>query len=157
MLNLNWQYYTYVQKRWYHSANHSLKWDGIIQDHLSNATTPLQLDFPTKPSSPQNKFNGHAVPLAPMQRCSRPVQILLGTCPQKYWQLQHQEPFPNIPPLKTEDLTDFPLLPSAHCILVLFLFFLTMLTARMCRSTGIPPVSTVPVNIIYSRSVLRTG
>ena len=69
---------------------------------------------------PQNKFNGHAVPLAPMQRCSRPVQILLGTWPRQFWRLQHQETSPNLPPLPTEDPTDFPLLPSAHCNLVFF-------------------------------------
>ena len=38
---------------------------------------------------------------------------------------------------------------------ILFIF-LTMLTARVCRSTGIPPVATVPVNMC-SRSVLSPG
>ena len=43
---------------------------------------------------PYNKVNGHAVPLAPMQRFSRPVLILLGTWPRRSWRLQHQEPTP---------------------------------------------------------------
>ena len=49
---MNWPDYTSVQNRWYHCTNHLLKWEGLIQDHISNATTPLQLESPTKPSSP---------------------------------------------------------------------------------------------------------
>ena len=52
LLNMNWQVYTSVQRRWYQSTNRSLKWDGLSQDHLSNATTTLQLESPTKPSHP---------------------------------------------------------------------------------------------------------
>ena len=55
LLKLKLQVYTSTQSRWYHSANLSLKWDGLSHDHLSNATTQLQLESPTKPSSPAKK------------------------------------------------------------------------------------------------------
>ena len=51
-MKLNWQVYTSAKSRWCHSANRSLKWYGLSHDRLSNATTPLQLESPTKPLSP---------------------------------------------------------------------------------------------------------
>ena len=81
---------------------------------------------------PQNKFNGHAVPRAPMKRCSSPVQIFLGAWPQQSWRLQHQEPSPNLPPLPREDPTDFPILSSAHCKLFFSLSLCSQCSLQGC-------------------------
>ena len=135
----------------------------LIEMGWPQPRSPIQCDNSTaigvanETIIPQKKTNGHAFPLVTMQRCSRPIQILLGTWPRQSWRLQHQEPPFNLPPLPMEDPTYCPILPSAHCKLVFFLPLLSMLTARVCRYTGITPVSTVPVNIICLRSVLCTS
>ena len=148
-----------MQKRWYHSANHSFKWDGLSQDHLSNATTPLQLESPTKPSSPAKQSqwtcsstgsdvemlkassdtSGHLAPT-----------ILVTTTPRSI-------PKYTTSPNRRSDRLPYTSLGSLQVSSLFFLSLLTILTARVCRSTGIPPVSTVPVNIIFPRSVLLTG
>ena len=133
------------------------KWIGRNPNHLSSATTPMSLEWTMKQLPPARQsqwtFNSNGfdagIHRASLDTSGHPVLTTLATtsqitilqsitCPKGRYNRFHSTA-----------------LNWLQSIFLLFSFlFLTMLTARVCRSTCILHIDKVPVNI-YSRSVLQ--
>ena len=113
LLDPNWQALSYFPRKWSLSGKLSTKWADHSQNHPFSVKIQLPWEWPIKPSFHKNQVDGHAIPLASLQRLTIPVKIILGSRIPESWILKHQELPSHLSPLSEKNQTSCNLPPNA--------------------------------------------